>query len=115
MAGDALAELGEEFARRYRWVRDRIPIDSGNYPYVTARVRAKRASLVPEETYGRLLQMSIPEIARFLGEREYKAEHAAGNRSAIARHRRAKDIAAHGEHQSVGHPDGSETAFHRAT
>lgn len=74
MAGDAFAELGEEFARRYRWIRDRIPYESGNYPYVTARVRAKRALLVPEETYGRLLQMSIQEIARFLGEREYKAE-----------------------------------------
>ncbi len=59
---------------RYRRVRDQIPYDSGNYPYVTARVRAKRAALLPADVYGRLLQMDIPEIARFLGEREYKAE-----------------------------------------
>jgi len=60
--------------QRYRWVRDRLPFDTGNYPYVTARVKAKRALLLPEETYGRLLLMTIPEIARFLGEREYKSE-----------------------------------------
>jgi hypothetical protein len=45
--------------------------------------------------------------------RECKAEHVAGSRSAIGRHRRAKDIAAHGEHESVGSADGSETAVHR--
>jgi len=59
---------------RYRWLRQRLPFDTGNYPYVTARVKAKRALLLPKETYDRLLQMEIPEIARFLGEREYKAE-----------------------------------------
>lgn len=58
----------------YRRIRERIPLDSGNYPYVTARVKAKRALLLPQETYARLLQMGLPEIARFLGEREYKAE-----------------------------------------
>ncbi len=60
--------------RRYRRIRERIPYDTGNYPYVTARVRAKRAALLATEVYSRLLQMDIPEIARFLGEREYKAE-----------------------------------------
>lgn len=70
----ALKDLNEQAYRRYRWVRDRIPIESGNYPYVTARVRAKRALLLPAEVYPRLLQMGIPEIARLLGEREYKAE-----------------------------------------
>src|SRR3989475_9110029 len=64
----------EGFLRRYRRIRERIPYDTGNYPYVTARVRARRAALIPQETYARLLQMEIPEIARFLGEREYKAE-----------------------------------------
>ena len=59
---------------RYRWVRQRLPLETGNYPYVTARVKAKRALLLPKETYDRLLVMEIPEIARFLGEREYKAE-----------------------------------------
>ncbi len=63
----------EPLLERYRWIRDRIPYDTGNYPYVTARVRAKRASLLPADAYPRLLQMEIPEIARYLGEREYKA------------------------------------------
>jgi V/A-type H+-transporting ATPase subunit C len=74
MALGAFEELSEELLRRYRWVRDRLPIESGNYAYVTARVKAMRALLLPEETYGRLLQMTAPEIARFLGEREYKTE-----------------------------------------
>jgi len=60
--------------RQVRRFWDRLPIDMGNYPYVTARVKAKRGLLLPAETYGRLLQMGIPEIARFLGEGEYKAE-----------------------------------------
>src|SRR5690349_7748935 len=59
---------------RSRKIRERIPYDSGNYPYVTARVRAKSAALLPADTYARLLQMEIPEIARLLGEREYKSE-----------------------------------------
>jgi V/A-type H+-transporting ATPase subunit C len=67
-------ELRDRVMKRYRWVRDRLPIETGNYPYVTARVKAKRASLLPPETYDRLLLMEIPEIARFLGEREYKAQ-----------------------------------------
>ena len=66
--------LPEQVLKRYRQLRQAIPYDTGNYPYVTARVRAKRASLLPKETYDRLLLMEIPEIARFLGEREYKAE-----------------------------------------
>ncbi len=66
--------LPEEVLRRYRQIRQLLPFESGNYPYVTARVRAKRASLLPKDTYDRLLVMEIPEIARFLGEREYKAE-----------------------------------------
>ena len=67
-------DLRDRMLRRYRWIRSRIPIESGNYPYVTARVKAKRSSLLPKETYDRLLLMEVPEIARFLGEREYKAE-----------------------------------------
>ncbi len=46
----------------------------GNYPYVTARVKAKKALLLPKDAYAKLLQMSIPEIARFLGEGQYKEE-----------------------------------------
>ena len=67
-------DLRDRMYKRYRWIRDRIPLETGNYPYVTARVKAKRASLLPKETYERLLVMEVPEIARFLGEREYKAE-----------------------------------------
>jgi V/A-type H+-transporting ATPase subunit C len=47
---------------------------SGNYPYVCARVRAKRAFLLPYDTYRKLLLMDIHEIARFLGESFYKKE-----------------------------------------
>ncbi len=67
-------DLRDRALARYRWIRDRVPLESGNYAYVTARVKAKRASLLPRETYERLLVMEVPEIARFLGEREYKAE-----------------------------------------
>ena len=47
----------EGLLRRYRWIRARIPYDTGNYPYVTARVRARRAALIPQDTYSRMLQM----------------------------------------------------------
>jgi len=47
---------------------------SGNYPYVCARVRAKRAFLLPVDTYRKLLLMDIHEITRFLGESLYKKE-----------------------------------------
>jgi V/A-type H+-transporting ATPase subunit C len=53
---------------------DRLPFDRGNYPYVTARVKAKKSLLLPVETYERLLQMGIPAIARFLGEGQYHDE-----------------------------------------
>jgi V/A-type H+-transporting ATPase subunit C len=46
----------------------------GNYPYVTARVRAKRAFLLAHETYDKLFMMDIHEITRFLGESRYKTE-----------------------------------------
>jgi V/A-type H+-transporting ATPase subunit C len=47
---------------------------SGNYPYVCARVRAKRAFLLPTDVYRKLLQMDTPQISRFLGESQYKKE-----------------------------------------
>jgi V/A-type H+-transporting ATPase subunit C len=47
---------------------------SGNYPYVCARVRAKRALLLPHETYTKLLMMDTHEITRFLGESQYNKE-----------------------------------------
>ena len=47
---------------------------SGNYPYVCARVRAKRAFLLPIDTYRKLLLMDTYQITRFLGESQYKKE-----------------------------------------
>lgn len=58
----------------YKKARDSVPIESGNYPYVTARLKAKRALLYKKETYAKMLQMEIPEIARLIGEGEYKPE-----------------------------------------
>lgn len=46
----------------------------GNYPYVTARVRALKTHLLPEEEYPKLLARSVHEIARSLEEGQYK-EH----------------------------------------
>src|SRR2546426_5322146 len=51
-----------------RW----IPLESGNYPYVTARVRAKKGALLSADVYERMLQMEIPQIARVLSEGAYK-------------------------------------------
>ncbi len=59
---------------RYRSLRRRLPFESGNFPYVTARVKARRGLLLPKESYDRFLQMGIPEIARYLGEQQYKKE-----------------------------------------
>lgn len=48
--------------------------DKGNYPYVVARVKAKKRNLLPRETYAKFLVMSIPEISRSLGETTYRTE-----------------------------------------
>ena len=53
-----------------RW----IPLESGNYPYVTARVRAKKGALLSADVYERMLQMEIPQIARVLSEGAYKEQ-----------------------------------------
>lgn len=45
-----------------------------NPEYVAARVRARRAKLLTEEDYRKLLRMGTSGIARFLEENEYKAE-----------------------------------------
>jgi len=44
------------------------------YAYTATRVRAKRAKLFPKETYPKMLNMSVTEIARLLQESEYKRE-----------------------------------------
>ena len=46
----------------------------GNVQYVSARVKAKKTLLLHKEVYDRILLMEMAEIARFLGEGEYKAE-----------------------------------------
>lgn len=45
-----------------------------SFAYTAARVRAKRAKLLPPETYPKMLNMSVTEIARLLQESEYKRE-----------------------------------------
>lgn len=52
----------------------KLPLDSGNYPYVCARVRAKKTLLYPSEMYQKFLQMSPAQISRTIGEGEYKSE-----------------------------------------
>lgn len=74
MASPVSGVLPPEVARYVRRLTRWLPIESGNYPYVTARVRAKKAALLSEDVYERMLQMEIPQIARVLGEGAYKAE-----------------------------------------
>jgi V/A-type H+-transporting ATPase subunit C len=74
MAAPVKSMLPPELARYYRRATRWIPIESGNYPYVTARVRAKKAALLSQDIYERMLQMEIPQIARVLSEGAYKAE-----------------------------------------
>ncbi|OGS49609.1 MAG: ATP synthase A1 subunit C [Euryarchaeota archaeon RBG_16_68_12] len=61
-------------SRGAKRVARHIPVESGNYPYVTARVRAKKSALLTPDAYTRMLQMEIPQIARVLGEGTYKEE-----------------------------------------
>src|SRR5438876_185303 len=74
VAAPVNSALPSEWARYFRQITRWIPIESGNYPYVTARVRAKKAALLSQDTYERMLQMEIPQIARVLSEGAYKAE-----------------------------------------
>jgi len=48
--------------------------ESGNYEYVTARVRSRRAALFGDEDYRKLIRMGPGEIARFMEETEYETE-----------------------------------------
>lgn len=50
------------------------PKGHSNYAYTTARVRAMKSKILPNETYPRLMNMGIDEIARFIGESEYKED-----------------------------------------
>jgi V/A-type H+-transporting ATPase subunit C len=67
--------VASDLARRtFRKARERVPYVSGNYPYVVARLKAKKALLFPKEMYAKMLQMEVPAIARVLGEGEYRQE-----------------------------------------
>ncbi len=55
-------------------VRSALPFESGNYPYVCARVKAKKKWLLSPDVYTRYLQMDIPQIARSIGEGQYAEE-----------------------------------------
>jgi V/A-type H+-transporting ATPase subunit C len=63
-------ESPSSFFKPRRWSL----FSSGNYPYVCARVRAKRAFLLPVDVYKKLMVMDTHEITRFLGESQYKKE-----------------------------------------
>ena len=47
---------------------------SAPYIYVCTRMRVRKAKLLPKEEYMRMLNMSIPEITRFIEETQYKKE-----------------------------------------
>ncbi len=44
------------------------------YIYVSTRLRVRKAKLLPPEEYNRMLNMSLPEIIRLIGETEYQKE-----------------------------------------
>ncbi|HUT27857.1 MAG TPA: ATP synthase A1 subunit C [Methanomassiliicoccales archaeon] len=51
-----------------------IWVSKGNYPYVTARVKAKKSLLISKDNYPKLMLMDLNEIGRFLGETQYQVE-----------------------------------------
>lgn len=46
----------------------------GNYAYTVARVKAKKSLLLGDEDYNKMLQMSVPEISRYISESGYQKE-----------------------------------------
>jgi len=48
----------------------------GNYAYTVARVKAKKALLLGEEDYDKMLMMTVPEISRYISEAGYGKEMA---------------------------------------
>jgi V/A-type H+-transporting ATPase subunit C len=45
-----------------------------NYPYLCARVKAKKSFLMKKEVFNRMLAMDLAEIGRYLGETQYRNE-----------------------------------------
>lgn len=48
----------------------------GNYAYTVARIKAKKSTLIGEDSYAKMLMMSVPEISRFISENGYQKEMA---------------------------------------
>ena len=48
----------------------------GNYAYTVTRVKARKALLLKAEDYDKMLQMSVPEISRYISEAGYQKEMA---------------------------------------
>ena len=46
----------------------------GNYAFASAKVKAKKASLMGDDAYAKLMMMSLPEISRFIAESGYQKE-----------------------------------------
>src|SRR2546425_7471047 len=74
MAAPVNPQTSSYLGQYWRRVMRYLPIESGNYPYVPAGVRAKKAALLSPDVYERMLQMEIPQIARVIGEGAYKPE-----------------------------------------
>ena len=47
---------------------------AGNYAFASAKVKAKKALLMGDDAYGKMLMMSLPEISRFISESGYQKE-----------------------------------------
>src|SRR5512136_2774699 len=47
---------------------------SAPYIYICTRMRVRKTTLLPREEYMRMLNMSLPEITRIIGETEYRQE-----------------------------------------
>jgi V/A-type H+/Na+-transporting ATPase subunit C len=47
---------------------------SAPYIYICTRMRVRKTTLLPREEYMRMLNMSLPEITRIIGETDYKQE-----------------------------------------
>jgi len=51
-----------------------LPLNRGNYPYVTARIKGKKRNLLGADVYPKLMKMQPSQIARLLGETTYREE-----------------------------------------
>ena len=47
---------------------------TGNYAFAATKAKAKKASLISDESYAKMLMMGLPEISRFISEAGYQKE-----------------------------------------